>query len=928
MYRSNPILRLASCFVLLFLTLPLGAQKFQWVRIAGSTQLETIESMAVDDAGNQYVSGRFSAPFTLDAQTFSPQNGENAFLARFDKDGKLDWFKSVPVDSGGESWAGPVAVGPGGRIYWNVSLRNGVRGYFGQDTLNPVRSSDMFLLRIDSSGNLSWKLQIEYNGPTGGVTALDIAPNGKPTIGGKYYSQLKLPNGLQISTRRPESFFILQFDANGTFQWWQNGGCNTVNFFKWPILSDLSCAPNGDVLFTGYLYPDSPVVQTTSLSPFGGNYVARLNPQGKVKWVRNHQVVIGQNRGYLETDAAGNAYVFNQFTGQIDLDSIRLSSGNQTTSSTAYLAKYDTAGNVDWALNAGTSSPAALALSEDSLLTMVSSLYDSLSIGGFTFYNQGTQNIIDPVFSQVTTNGVLRWANQVEDGFGNSGTALSLDDDRNGNLYFAKSYGNNGFISSVRYDSIVLVPIGMHDLLWGKLTNQYNTLLSGAFLDVNNNGIRDSSEQGMRNIQLHLQPWNLSQWTRPSGNSIFVTDSGSYTLTVPNPPKYHTVQPASHQVNFNAYYQTRGPFEFGLHPLPNVKDLSVLLTDMTRFRPGRAGRIQVNYANAGTVNMNNVQIQVVHDSKLSYTQSSRNPASQSGDTLNFGPLALHPQDQHSFWIDFIPDTSLVAGNSVKVEATIVPLAGDTFPADNYSGIEPVLTTAYDPNDKQVSPVGPLTQIQFDNTEWLSYLIRFQNTGNDTAFLVRLRDTLTNKLIWNTFEMQAASHPYTLSMRGNRLEWVFDNILLPDSFTNESASRGFVQFRIKPDPNLVSRDFITNKAAIYFDYNAPVITNTAWLGIDTILAVNSNQPDVKLELLVYPNPVRTSLFLKGELKKTGPVEVHLMDLNGRVLRSYHWDATPGPFLRRLELADIPEGVYLLDFRQGAFYGSKKILLSRK
>lgn len=52
-------------------------------------------------------------------------------------------------------------------------------------------------------------------------------------------------------------------------------------------------------------------------------------------------------------------------------------------------------------------------------------------------------------------------------------------------------------------------------------------------------------------------------------------------------------------------------------------------------------------------------------------------------------------------------------------------------------------------------------------------------------------------------------------------------MLPDSNVNEAASHGFTSFRVKQVPNLPVGTLIENSAAIYFDFNAPVITNTSW-----------------------------------------------------------------------------------------------------
>jgi len=137
--------------------------------------------------------------------------------------------------------------------------------------------------------------------------------------------------------------------------------------------------------------------------------------------------------------------------------------------------------------------------------------------------------------------------------------------------------------------------------------------------------------------------------------------------------------------------------------------------------------------------------------------------------------------------------------------------------------------SYDPNDKQVSPIGVSSYQYISAEDELEYLVRFQNTGNDTAFKVIIRDSYDfAHLDVATLILGVSSHPYTFNIYGQGLaEWTFDNILLPDSNVNEPESHGFVKFKIKQLPGNPDGTLIENRAAIYFDFNAPVITNTAW-----------------------------------------------------------------------------------------------------
>ena len=146
---------------------------------------------------------------------------------------------------------------------------------------------------------------------------------------------------------------------------------------------------------------------------------------------------------------------------------------------------------------------------------------------------------------------------------------------------------------------------------------------------------------------------------------------------------------------------------------------------------------------------------------------------------------------------------------------------------NEWNINPTVTCSYDPNDKQATPVGWTDQHFITAGEEIEYRIRFQNTGNAPAFNVRIEDQLDlSKLNLNSFTPIAASHSYsTIVTPDGMVQFVFDNILLPDSLHDEPNSHGWVTYRIRSFDFLQPLDVINNSAAIYFDDNEPVITNT-------------------------------------------------------------------------------------------------------
>jgi len=140
--------------------------------------------------------------------------------------------------------------------------------------------------------------------------------------------------------------------------------------------------------------------------------------------------------------------------------------------------------------------------------------------------------------------------------------------------------------------------------------------------------------------------------------------------------------------------------------------------------------------------------------------------------------------------------------------------------------------AYDPNTKAAYPRGYSNEHFISNSDEIEYHIRFQNTGTDTAFTVVLKDTLSPFLDATTIQLGTSSHHYESEILENGiLKFTFENIMLPDSNVNLVASNGFVKFKIGLKEDLLPGTIINNSAGIYFDFNAPVITETIFHTIE-------------------------------------------------------------------------------------------------
>jgi hypothetical protein len=195
-----------------------------------------------------------------------------------------------------------------------------------------------------------------------------------------------------------------------------------------------------------------------------------------------------------------------------------------------------------------------------------------------------------------------------------------------------------------------------------------------------------------------------------------------------------------------------------------------------------------------------------------------------------------------------------AGDILNYTAVINGLNTDETPVDNTFSLRQTVVNSYDPNDKRCLEGTTINPSMIG--QYVHYQIRFENTGTFSAENIVVKDMIdTTKFDIATLQITDASHScVTRITNPNKVEFIFEDINLP---FNDATNDGYVVFKIKTKSTLVVGNTISNLANIYFDYNFPIITNTATSTFQT-LANNTFNLDNYLSL--SPNPAKDILNL--------------------------------------------------------------------
>jgi len=394
----------------------------------------------------------------------------------------------------------------------------------------------------------------------------------------------------------------------------------------------------------------------------------------------------------------------------------------------------------------------------------------------------------------------------------------------------------------------------------------FYTIQGNNKFDVDSNGCGQNDNQ-YPNLKYTILDGTNSQTLVSNvtgGYNISVINGTTITPQLEN-PTYFNVSPSTIQVSFPA---TASPFNQNFCITPNGvhHDVEVTLIPTTPARPGFNATYKMIYKNKGN-QVENGAVTLTYLNQDALDIVSCNPAfnSENSDgfekTLTWNYVNLQPFETREITVILnlngpMETPALNIGETLSMTSTVTPEINDETPIDNHSSIRQVIVGSYDPNDKKCIEGATITPAMVG--EYVHYVIRFENTGTYPAQNVVVKDMIDlAKFDIATLLPIKASHNFETRIAGNKVEFIFENINLPFDDANND---GYVAFKIKTKPTLVLGDTFSNQANIYFDYNFPIITNTA---TTTIAALSTTDFEFGTHFTLYPNPVKDVLNFQSK-----------------------------------------------------------------
>ena len=328
---------------------------WQWARSSGGPSTGVQEGWAVsaDKTGNVYVSGYYEGDSIIFGnQTLMSAGGYNQCLVKYSPSGNLLWARG-PVVSHDVQMAEPyIATDDSGNVYLTAQFR-GDSVIFGGINLgynNLHNDNNLLLVKYDSTGNVLWAKRFgdstSYIVP-GGITTDAM---GHIILTGAYSGSSLRFGSFNVPATNVGNIFTARLDATGQVQWVKTAAGPQVFAQGTGVATDGA----GSVYVTGWFEFDSIVLDRVVLhnpTPSTAGMLLKYDSAGNISWgtvFTGPRVYVLPNG--IAVDARGNSYLTGNFYyGALNFGQFTLQDNGNPSLFTAFIARYDSAGNVRWA---------------------------------------------------------------------------------------------------------------------------------------------------------------------------------------------------------------------------------------------------------------------------------------------------------------------------------------------------------------------------------------------------------------------------------------------------------------------------------------------------------------------------------------------------------------------------------------------------
>jgi hypothetical protein len=450
-------------------------QNWLWAKSFNGDKDDYAKSIASDNLGNVYITGFFESDSIILGNIILHNYYHTAkiFVCKLNSYGNVIWARSSAT-SGATDYGISITTDSDANIYI-------VGQFFGQyiifdiDTLRNNDTSgntaDIFISKFDSTGNVIWVKSFGGTNDEGG-SGITLDKLGNIYVTGCFKSNIIKYGNISITNlNNGFEIFLVKYNSDGDIIWAKNsiGTDHYVNGITIDSHRNVYIAGgywSGNITFGNFILAGN---------THGGvnSFIAKYDSSGNVIWAKK---VDNSYCWSITADNTTNIFITGHFGGWRGtpsvFDNIILTS-RDTTGGNIFIAKYDSSGNVIWAIEAGanhSSEKGVNSITLDSLGNVYIVgffLSDTIFFGNIFLTTSDTlPDWSDIYISKYNTSGDAIWAKKIRRSGWYSKQYLCLINTNSNDFYLTGSFENIILFDTVTFtsDDIDIFIAKLHDL--------------------------------------------------------------------------------------------------------------------------------------------------------------------------------------------------------------------------------------------------------------------------------------------------------------------------------------------------------------------------------------------------------------------------------------------------------------------------------
>jgi hypothetical protein len=281
-----------------------------WARRAGGNGYDAGTGIAVDSSGNSYITGLFySTNATFGGVTLTNSGQDNIFVAKYDGLGNVLWAKQAGGSSFDSGLA--IAVDSGGNSYVTGNFFSPRADFGGGIILTNSGENDVFVAKYDPSGNVLWARQAK-GASDDFAYGIAVDPAGNSYVTGNFLSSiLTFRAGVTLTNGGHNDIFLAKFDPSGTVLWAKSAGGSSDDYGY-----GLTLDQSTNIYLTGNFYSTNANFGSLVLTNAGAHdvFAAKYDASGNVLWAKQAGGAGSESGNGVGVDAGGNSYLTGYFS--------------------------------------------------------------------------------------------------------------------------------------------------------------------------------------------------------------------------------------------------------------------------------------------------------------------------------------------------------------------------------------------------------------------------------------------------------------------------------------------------------------------------------------------------------------------------------------------------------------------------------------